>query len=622
LTQRAFSTSPLESGVRLLEVGPRDGLQNIKTQVPTEVKVELIKRLAATGLTNIEATSFVSPKWVPQLADGATVMEQVLPLAREKPLNLPVLAPNLKGFQNALKSSAKEVVVFASCTEAFSKMNQNCTIEEALAQAKGVIEAATERGVRVRGVVSCIFSDPYSGPTHPSQVLPVVKRLLDMGCYEVGLGDTLGVGTPQLTQNLLDVLLKEIPANKLAGHFHDTYGQGVANVVAAYSMGIRAFDSAVAGLGGCPYAKGAQGNVATEDVVYTLETSGISTGVDLDKLISVGGWISEQVGIPNRSRAGSALLARRKSVTTAESAEAEFAKQRAASSTETGDGSKKTQSSRYWQITEQTPEFTVSRAENVVKVTLTRPAKGNNMTIPMLEQLTNLFTTMAKDRSIFSIVLAAEGKFFCTGMDLSTGTDRTGSSTGSTFYEKVAGLFAAIEKAPQTTIAMIHGPCYAGGAGLGFVFDIRLASAQARWTLSEIKLGLVPAIISRYLAREWGFSFLREAVLTGREIHVDELHRIGAVHGVADDSEGLEKLLDETLDRLSYCAPQAAATCKQLLHLAWADAGGQRQDDLIEKTFERMMLPGSEGEFGIQQFQKNIRKVQWSDFWARRSAAM
>jgi hydroxymethylglutaryl-CoA lyase len=258
----------------------------------------------------------------------------------------------------------------------------------------------------------------------------------------------------------------------------------------------------------------------------------------------------------------------------------------------------------------------------VVKVTLTRPAKGNNMTIPMLEQLTNLFTTMAKDRSIFSIVLAAEGKFFCTGMDLSTGTDRTGSSTGSTFYEKVAGLFAAIEKAPQTTIAMIHGPCYAGGAGLGFVFDIRLASAQARWTLSEIKLGLVPAIISRYLAREWGFSFLREAVLTGREIHVDELHRIGAVHGVADDSEGLEKLLDETLDRLSYCAPQAAATCKQLLHLAWADAGGQRQDDLIEKTFERMMLPGSEGEFGIQQFQKNIRKVQWSDFWARRSAAM
>lgn len=617
LTRRAFATASLESSVRLLEVGPRDGLQNIKTSVPTDVKVELIRRLASTGLMNIEATSFVSPKWVPQLADGAAVMEQVWPLAREKAINLPVLAPNLKGLENAMKSSAQEVVVFASCTEAFSRMNQNCSIDQALAQAQSVVDAARERGVKVRGVVSCIFSDPYSGPTPPSQVLRVVKRLLDMGCYEVGLGDTLGVGTPQLTRNLLDVLLKEIPADKLAGHFHDTYGQGVANVVAAYSMGIRAFDSAVAGLGGCPYAKGAQGNVATEDVVYTLETSGISTGIDLDKLISVGGWISEQLGIPNRSRAGSALLAKRKSATTAEAAEAEFAKQRERSSTKPADStSAATASSRDWQVQEQNPEYTVARAGNVVKITLTRPGKGNNMTVPMLEGLTKLFTTMSKDRSIFHIVLAAEGKFFCTGMDLSTGTDRTGADTGVDFYEKVQSLFSAIANAPQTTIAVINGPCYAGGVGLGFVFDIRLASAQARWTLSEIKLGLMPAIISRYLAREWGFSFLREAMLTGREVHVKELHRIGAVHRVADDAEGLGALLDETLDRISYCAPQSAATCKQLLDLAWNNAGGQKQDDFIEKTFHSMMIPGSEGEFGIQQFQKRVRKVRWSDFWS------
>jgi hydroxymethylglutaryl-CoA lyase len=399
-------------------------------------------------------------------------------------------------------------------------------------------------------------------------------------------------------------------------------------------MGIRAFDSAVAGLGGCPYAKGAQGNVATEDVVYTLETSGISTGVDLDKLIDVGRWISEQLGIPNRSRAGSALLARRKAtIMTAEAAEAEFAKQRAASTSTKAAGSPKkvaespssvgkTSSRRDWKVTEQYPEYKVARAENVVKITLTRPDKGNNMTFPMLEGLTTLFNTMAKDRTIFNIIMEAEGKFFCTGMDLSTGTDRTGSETGTNFYEKAQGLFSAIANAPQTTIAVIHGPCYAGGVGLGFVFDIRLASAQARWTLSEIKLGLAPAIISRYLAREWGISFLREAMLTGREVHVEELQRIGAVHGVADDTNGLGALLDETLNRLSLCAPRAAATCKELLDLAWANAGKPKQDEFIEKTFQSMMVPGSEGEFGIAQFQKKVREVRWSDFWSGEKAKL
>lgn len=645
ITQRAFTLSSIRTdsyetkhtlgtAVRLMEVGPRDGLQNIKAVVPTDVKVELIRRLAATGLRNIEATSFVSPKWVPQLADGSEVMRQVLGLAHDNQIHLPVLAPNLKGLQNAIRSQAQEVVVFASCTEAFSKINQNCTVEEALTKAQSVAEEALRNGIKVRGVVSCIFSDPYSGPTDPKQVLYVVKRLLDMGCYECGLGDTLGGGTPQLTRNLLDVLLNEIPANKLAGHFHDTYGQGVANVTAAYSMGIRTFDSAVAGLGGCPYAKGAQGNVATEDVVYTLETSGISTGVDLDKLIDVGGWISEKLGIPNRSRAGAALLAKRaSSTTTVKAAEEEFSKRRATVvSTKTAAFPKKVEVSpsaaeitvprRDWTVTEQYPEYRVSRTDNAIKITLTRPQKGNMMTFPMLEGLTRLFTDLAKDRTVFHIVMEAEGKFFCTGMDLSPDTDRTGNETGTTFYEKVQGLFSAIANSPQTTIAVIHGPCYAGGVGLGFVSDIRIASAQARWTLTEIKLGLAPAIISRYLAREWGISFLREAMLTGREVHVEELHRIGAVHGVAEDANGLGVLLDQTLDRLALCAPRAAETCKELLTLSWAHAGETKQDDFIEKTFQSMMVPGSEGEFGISEFQKKVRKVRWSDFWSGKQAKL
>lgn len=590
--------------VRILEVGPRDGLQNIKISVPTATKIDFIKRLTTTGLLNIEATSFVSPKWVPQLADGAHVMEQVLPMALEKQINFPVLAPNLKGLQNALKSKAQVIVVFASATEAFSKKNQNCTVDEALAEAERVTTAALAHGVAVRGVVSCIFSDPYSGPSSHSQVLHVVKRFLEMGCYEVGLGDTLGFGTPRDTKGLLDFLLSNnVPADRLAGHFHDTYGQGVANVVAAYSMGIRAFDSSVAGLGGCPYAKGAKGNVATEDVVYTLEQSGVSTGVDLDKLICVGGWISEQLGLPNGSRAGAALLAKKATVVTA-----------------TTYRRSTTPAPRVWKIVERSLEYTVSRAENVVKITLTRPQKGNMMTLPMLKGLTSLFNTLAKDTSVFHIILDAEGKFFCTGMDLSTGTDRTGSSNDDDdYYSKVAGLFSAIENVPQTTIAKIHGPCYAGGVGLGFVFDIRLVSTQARWTLSEIKLGLSPAIISRYLVREWGFSFLREAMLTGREVHAEELYRIGAVHGLAADAEKLDDLLNETLERLAQAAPQSAALCKQLIRLAWTDAGGREQDGLIEEIFHKMMVPGSEGEFGIQQFQKRIRNIQWGDFWASKT---
>ncbi|KAF9891546.1 hypothetical protein FE257_004013 [Aspergillus nanangensis] len=602
VVNRSLSTNAFggSSGVRILEVAARDGLQNIQTTVPTATKIELIRRLADTGLQHIEATSFVSPKWVPQLADGSTVMEGVLPLA-SRGINLPVLAPNMKGFQNAVKAGAQEVEVFASATEAFSKANQNCSVEEALIGAEKVVTAAKQSGVRARGVISCIFSDPYSGPTDPSSVLRVVKRFLDMGCYEVGLGDTLGVGTPVKVQRLLETLLSEIPADRLAGHFHDTYGQGVANVVAAYSMGIRAFDTSIAGLGGCPYAPGAKGNVASEDVIYALENSGISTGVNLDKLISVGNWISREIGVAYGSRAGAALLAKRNTATT------------------TGTTSTtKREPTRAWSTVTEASDYRVARAGPVMKITLTRAQHGNTLTVSMLDGLTKLFNELAHDPTVFHIVLEGEGRSFCTGMDMSGGTNTTDTDKEHGYHAKNHALFAAIDNCPQTTIALINGPCYGGGVGLGFVCDIRLASTKARWTLSEIKLGVAPAIISRYMAREWGIPFFREAMLSGREVHYSELQRIGAMHGVSHDTS---KLLDDYLDKLAHCAPRSAHTCKELVRLAWNDAGGSRQDKFIEHTFHNMMVPGSEGEYGIQQFQKKNKNIQWREFWSQKSCS-
>ena len=585
--------------MRILEVGPRDGLQNIKTAIPAATKINFIERLASTGLQNIEATSFVSPKWVPQLADGTEVFKQVAPLMDSTSLRFQVLAPNMKGLDAAAQAGAKEVTVFASATEAFSKKNQNCSVDEALDAAQKVAEAARKQNIKVRGVISCIFSDPYSGPTDPSRVLYVTKRLLEMGCYEVGLGDTLGVGTPKDTQRLLDVLLNDVPAAKLAGHFHDTYGQAVANVVQCYELGIRAFDSSIAGLGGCPYAPGARGNVATEDVVYTLHQSGIDTGIDLPKLAAVGDWISKELGIPNNSRAGSALMAKQASTTSTPV------------SRTTPQSPISEQPLHEWKTYEQSEGYSVSRRANAVKVTLTRSKNGNAMTTAMLDGVTRLFRDLANDKSVFHIVLAAEGKFFCTGMDL-TGDSRSESS----YYKNITDMFTAIADAPQVTIAMIDGLCFGGGVGLSFACDIRLVSEKARWTMTEIKLGVSPAIISKYLIREWGFSFLREAMLTGREVTPEELQRIGAIHGIAKATEQLNVMLGDYLDKLAKCAPQSAAICKGLVRLAWKDPGGSDQEALLENTFNKMMLPGSEGEFGINQFKKKIKgNIDWAQFW-------
>jgi len=296
------------TSVRIVEMGPRDGLQNEKQQVPLATKLELIDRLAAAGLREIEATSFVSPKWVPQMGDHDALMRA---LARRPGVRYPVLTPNLQGFQAAMDAGADYVAVFAAASEAFSKKNINCSIAESIERFLPVMAAARERGVSVRGYVSCVIGCPYEGPVAPDKVAEVAERLADIGCREVSLGDTIGVGTPASVQRMLEAVAARVPLDRLAGHYHDTYGMAVANLYASYAMGLRAFDASVGGLGGCPYAKGATGNVATEDVLFMLNGLGIETGIDIDRLVDAGAFISKVLGRPPVSRAGKALLARR-----------------------------------------------------------------------------------------------------------------------------------------------------------------------------------------------------------------------------------------------------------------------------------------------------------------------
>lgn len=294
--------------VKMVDVGPRDGLQNESAPVPTEVKVRLIERLADAGLPVVEATSFVSPKWVPQMADAAEVMARI----RRKPgVSYPVLVPNLKGLEGALAARAEEVAVFAAASEAFSKRNINCTIDESLDRFAPVCEAAAAKGVRVRGYVSCVLGCPYEGEVAPEAVAHVSRRLYAMGCYEVSLGDTIGTGTPAKAQRMVEAVAKHVPVERLAGHFHDTYGQALGNIVAVMELGVATFDSSVAGLGGCPYAKGATGNVASEDVLYLMNGLDIETGVDLERLVDAGVEICTAIGRENASRAGRALAAKR-----------------------------------------------------------------------------------------------------------------------------------------------------------------------------------------------------------------------------------------------------------------------------------------------------------------------
>jgi hydroxymethylglutaryl-CoA lyase len=298
----------LPDKVRLVDVGPRDGLQNEKATVPTDVKVALIDMLADAGFPAVEATAFVSPKWVPQMADAADVMARI---ARKAGVRYPVLTPNLKGFEAALAARADEVAVFVAASESFSRKNINCSIAESLERAQPVFDAAkASGGVRVRGYISCVLGCPYEGDIDPRKVAEVAAALHAMGAYEISLGDTIGTGTAGKTQALVRLVAERVPIGALAGHFHDTYGQALANVYAALESGVATFDCSVAGLGGCPYAKGATGNVASEDVLYLLQGLGIETGVDMRKLRRAGKYISDFLGRPPVSRVARALDAK------------------------------------------------------------------------------------------------------------------------------------------------------------------------------------------------------------------------------------------------------------------------------------------------------------------------
>jgi hydroxymethylglutaryl-CoA lyase len=291
--------------VRIVEVGARDGLQNEKTLLPAEVKIALIDRLSSTGLKTIEATSFVSPKWVPQLADAAEVFRGI----RKVPgVSYPVLVPNLQGYQRAREVGASEIAVFTAASEAFNRKNINASIDESIERFVPVMEQARADGVQVRGYVSTVLGCPYQGEVPVSDVVRVARRMHELGCHEISLGDTIGVGTPAKARAMLHAVAQEVPMAALAVHFHDTYGQALANILACLEEGVRVLDSSVSGTGGCPYAKGATGNVASEDVVYMLEGMGIATGIDLPSLIATGLWLSEQLGRATSSRVARATV--------------------------------------------------------------------------------------------------------------------------------------------------------------------------------------------------------------------------------------------------------------------------------------------------------------------------
>ena len=300
--------SALPQQVKIVEVGPRDGLQNEKETIPAGIKIALVDKLSAAGFANIEAASFVSPKWVPQMATSAEVMAGI---QRKAGVIYSVLTPNMKGFEAALAAGADEVVIFSSASEAFAQKNINCSIAESIERFQEVAAAAKLNNIRLRGSISCAFGCPYQAEVAPASVADVVKRLRDLGCDEIDIADTIGVGTARQVQHVMQLVAQDFPIASLSGHFHDTYGQALANIYASLEVGISIFHSSVAGLGGCPYAKGATGNVATEDVLFLLQGLGIHTGIDLDAVVDAGQFISNHLGRKAVSRAGNALAAKR-----------------------------------------------------------------------------------------------------------------------------------------------------------------------------------------------------------------------------------------------------------------------------------------------------------------------
>ena len=443
--------------------------------------------------------------------------------------------------------------------------------------------------------MSCIFADPYDGSTEPCAVLSVVQSLLSMGCYEVSLGDTTGVGSPENVRDLLSFLVSHgIALERLAGHFHDTYGQAVANVWEAYKFGLRVFDSSIAGLGGCPFAPGAKGNVATEDVIYMFHRAGIDTGVDLVELTRVSLWISSQLSLSNSSRAGLALAVKH-GLQPIESTPTPIL--------------------QWEQVTDMLPtnDLKIYRSGMNLKIVLDRPRNGNALTEQMVTHLTKLFSGLRDNTSVTRVVLAANGKFFCTGMDLgkeSSPVAQKEDSAANAQYDRLTNLFEAIDRAPQVTIASMSGPAFGGGVGLAFACDIRLAAADtAAVRLSEARLGLCPATISKYVLREWGPAYTREAMLSARVISAEELKDRGLISGLSSDSQSLGNSVDEYLIRLREIAPRASTMCKELVRTVQYDS--ESQAAAIKVLFLKMMRDDGEAAYGLKQFQAGVKNLDW-----------
>ncbi|KAF4832300.1 Enoyl-CoA hydratase AFT6-1 [Colletotrichum tropicale] len=423
-----------------------------------------------------------------------------------------------------------------------------------------------------------------------------------MGCYEVSLGDTLGVGTAPDVRRLVEFLSRQgIDPSRLAGHFHDTYGQALANVWKAYECGVRTFDSSVGGLGGCPFAPGAKGNVATEDVVYLFENAGVNTGVNLQKLAETGVWISKVLSKSNDSRAGAALSAKRVSRDTASSKT-----------------SQKSIIKLEWSLVRETERLLVYRSGATGNIVLNTPRNGNTLTSPMIEDFQAAFRTFENDHSISRVVISANGKFFCTGMDLSQAALVVGKGGDASLgiFKPLKSLFELIDNSNKVTIACINGPAFGGGIGLAFSCDIRICLSSATFTLSEVKLGLCPAVISRYVIREWGLALSRDAMLTARAVSASELKVQGAVSLLVDRPTELRKTVEQLIRNLRHSSPGGSRMSKDLVRLAWSHGGTTAQEEGVAKLFESMMAPGGDAVLGIGEFQKR-NQVDWDDYAAK-----
>jgi len=521
-------------------------------------------------------------------------------------LGLPVLIPNVKGLDIALANNVSEVAIFVSATESFSRANINATVDEGLARARCVTEKAKTAGTSVRGYVSCIFADPYDGSTLREAVLKTVRELLDMGCYEISLGDTTGVGTAGDVETLFEFLRHSgVPLSRLAGHFHDTYGQAVSNVWQTCQCGLRVFDSSVGGLGGCPFAPGAKGNVATEDLVYLFHKAGVHTGVDLMKLVETGVWISRQLDKANDSRAGAALAVKHGPIPRLQTVQPATASQ------------------MQWALFKVTEGLKIYRCGVNVKLLLHRAKNGNALTTSMIADLTHFFEQAQNDKTTTRIIIQGEGKFFCTGMNLAEGSTPVAQfqTEGHAQFKRLTRLFELIDNAPQVTIACINGPAFGGGVGLAFACDIRIAVRSATVTLSEAKLGLCPTTISKYIIREWGIAFTRETMLSTRPISMLELNCLGPITRVVDESSDLSGALEDYLVKLKQAGTEASTMCKELVKLAWSDAGGEQQASGIKNLFDRMMSSEGEATTGLKAFQSGQKTLDWDKVPRQRVAA-